>query len=388
MLSVPTSRQFSRWIALTLSIILLIATPAWASNTPQTDLQPLDVNIENAIIQAEAQNLQEAASYYQAFREKWGEIEDGVKANSRTAYRAIEDAMGEVKVALSIQPESSSQLVAALKTLHATNQKFITGEFAQETSNSQTPIDTPSPRSNQVAIGSLMEYLKQAEAALETPALGTDQVATAASRIKQFQTDWVEVEGFVAAKSREAYSAIENNMAIAYGLVRSTPAQVAEAKKAIAQLQHDLQPFAEKTLQYNLFDSAVILLREGMEALLVLVALMAFLVKSGHESQGRWLWVGAGAGLIASVATALIIQLIFANIPVGSNRELLEGGTGLVAAALLFYVSYWLHSKSSMGAWQGYIKEKATAAMATNSVFSLALLSFLAVYREGAETVL
>jgi len=118
------------------------------------------------------------------------------------------------------------------------------------------------------------------------------------------------------------------------------------------------------------------------------VALCAFLVKSNNGDKSRWIWIGAGAGILASVITALVIHLVFANIAVGSNRELLEGLTGLVAAAMLFYVSYWLHSKSSMGAWQVYIKEKTTTALAQNSVFSLALLAFLAVFREGAETVL
>lgn len=150
----------------------------------------------------------------------------------------------------------------------------------------------------------------------------------------------------------------------------------------------DGQAIADTTLHYTLFDSAVILLREGMEALLVVLALYAFLVKSGNGDKSRWIWIGSGFGLLASIATALVIHLVFSNIAVGANQKLLEGITGLVAAVLLFYVSYWLHSKSSMGAWQTYIQEKTNAALATNSVFSLALLAFLAVFREGAETVL
>ena len=66
----------------------------------------------------------------------------------------------------------------------------------------------------------------------------------------------------------------------------------------------------------------------------------------------------------------------------------MEGITGLIAAAMLFYVSYWLHTKSSLGAWQGYISNQMNTALATNSIFSLAFLAFLAVFREGAETTL
>src|SRR5262249_47949903 len=72
----------------------------------------------------------------------------------------------------------------------------------------------------------------------------------------------------------------------------------------------------------------------------------------------------------------------------GEHRELLEGITGLIAAAMLLYVTYWLHSQTSLGAWQRYIRERTTAALATGSLFGLGLLSFLAVFREGGETVL
>ena len=98
--------------------------------------------------------------------------------------------------------------------------------------------------------------------------------------------------------------------------------------------------------------------------------------------------MGTAAGLLASIGTALVINLAFAHLAVGSDRELLEGIVGLAAAGMLFYVSYWLHRKSALGAWQSYIRDTANSALASNNVFSLALLAFLAVYREGAETVL
>jgi high-affinity iron transporter len=80
------------------------------------------------------------------------------------------------------------------------------------------------------------------------------------------------------------------------------------------------------------------------------------------------------------------LQTIFSSVSAGVNREVLEGATGLVAAALLFYVSYWLHSKASLGAWKKYIDARTTQALARGSMAGLALLSFLAVFREGAET--
>ena len=104
-------------------------------------------------------------------------------------------------------------------------------------------------------------------------------------------------------------------------------------------------------------DAALILLREGLEALLVVVALLTFLKKSGNAAKQPWIWAGVGAGLTMSVLLAIAIQLIFGNVINPGNRELIEGITGLVAASMLIYVSYWMHSKSSAGAWQRYIKK-------------------------------
>lgn len=371
----------NRWqwlFTLAISVMLfVVATPLLAASTPQQDIQRLDTQIEQALSKAEAKDLQGAQAAYKQFESDWFDVEDGVKKNSRQAYRDIEDAMGEVKFAYSTQSPNQSQVVKALTNLHTTNQKFISGGY-----KSSQPA-TASTQPGKITIATLIERLNRAEAALNS-----NNVATAADEIKGFQTDWLEVEGVVATKSKDAYTAIENNMAKAYGLIRSNPPNVAEAKVAIASLKQDLQPYAGQSLRYNLFDATVILLREGLEALLVLIALLAFLTKSGNADKGRWLWMGAGIGVLASILTALVIQLLFSHIASGANRELLEGITGLVAAVMLFYVSYWLHSKSSMMAWQGYIRNQINTALATNSLFSLALLAFLAVYREGAETTL
>ncbi len=368
--------QLRRWqvmLSLCLSAMLcVVAIPTYAASTPQQDLQRQDAYIEQAIAKAEAKNFPAAGEAFKKFQDNWLDIEDGVKKTSRQAYKDIESSMGEVKYALSIQPPQQPQVVKSLQNLHAINQKFISGGI-----NSTTAQTTP----NQVTIKSLIERLDRADAAISNK-----NTATAALELKGFQTDWLEVEGVVAAKSKQAYIDTENNMAIAYGLVKSN--DLVGAKSAIAQLRQDLQPYASSGLRYNLWDAALILLREGMEALLVVVALLAFLKKSDNADKSRWIWIGSGVGILASVVAAFILQAVFSKISAGSSRELIEGFVGLFAAAMLFYVSYWLHSKSSLGAWQGYIREQMTSALATNSVLSLAFLAFLAVFREGAETVL
>ena len=369
-----------RWqwlLTLALSALLLVITlPTYAATTPQQDVQRLDAYIEQATTKAEAKDLQGAATAFEKYKNDWFDVEDGVKKTSRQAYKQIEDAMGEVKFAFSTQPLNQSQVTQALQKLHAMDRKYITGGFQQGTAATTT--------SGGITIATLIERLNRAETALNS-----GNVAAATEEMKGFETDWLEVEGVVATKSKQAYVDTENNMAKAYGFLKASPADVASAKVAIAALKQDIQPYAGESLHYSLFDATLILLREGMEALLVVIALLAFLNKSGNGDKSRWIWTGAGLGIFASIVTALIIQAIFSNLTAGgANRELLEGCTGLFAAVMLFYVSYWLHSKSSLGAWQGYIKGQVSSALAKNSLFSLAFLAFLAVFREGGETVL
>jgi high-affinity iron transporter len=148
-----------------------------------------------------------------------------------------------------------------------------------------------------------------------------------------------------------------------------------------------LAPY-ENAGNYKVFDATFIVLREGLEALLVVVALLAFLKRSGNSDKSSYIWGGATFGVAASIALGVAIHTLFGKAFSGEHRELLEGATGLVAAAMLLYVAYWLHSQSSIGAWQRYIQKRTTAALATGSLFGLGLLSFFAVFREGGETVL
>ena len=139
---------------------------------------------------------------------------------------------------------------------------------------------------------------------------------------------------------------------------------------------------------YGPFDAAIIIFREGMEAMLVVVALLAFVRRSGNGDRARWIWGGAAAGIGASIALGVTVNAILGQAFSGEDSELLAGVTGLLAAAMLLYVSYWLHSNSSLRAWQTYVSDRATRALAAGSLYGLAALAFLAVFREGGETVL
>lgn len=130
----------------------------------------------------------------------------------------------------------------------------------------------------------------------------------------------------------------------------------------------------------------VVLLREGLEAILVVAAIIAYLVKSGHKDKIRHIYWGIAAGLVASGLVALLFTLLFNGN--GPQQEILEGVVALVAMLMLLYTSNWMLSKSSVESWNHYIQSRTVAAISKGSVISLALLSFLAVFREGAETVM
>ncbi len=139
---------------------------------------------------------------------------------------------------------------------------------------------------------------------------------------------------------------------------------------------------------YTFWDAALVLLREGLEALLVLLALVALLSKSGQSAQRQWVWLGGAVGLVAAVLLGLLVKLFFQQLLTHTRQEVLEGITGLVAAGLLFSVSFWLHRRAAIAAWQTFLQEQAQAALARGQIFSLAFLAFTAAFREGAETVL
>ncbi|HHF1624244.1 TPA: FTR1 family protein [Haemophilus influenzae] len=132
--------------------------------------------------------------------------------------------------------------------------------------------------------------------------------------------------------------------------------------------------------------SLLIILREGLEALLIVTAIVAYMVKNNHHDKLPVIRQSVYVALGASVVTAFIFQLIFENS--GQNRELLEGFTMIIAVFMLFSMSYWLLSKVEAQNWKRYLEGKLSTALTAGSLFGLWLTSFLAVYREGAETVL
>lgn len=134
------------------------------------------------------------------------------------------------------------------------------------------------------------------------------------------------------------------------------------------------------------WQSFLIIVREGFEAILVIGAIVAFLIKTGHRERLRSIWTGVTLAVVASAVTAIVLKTLLSAMP--ASREFIEGATLLIAVGVLFSVSYWLISKVEAAKWQQFIKEKVSTALDHGGGRALAFVAFLAVYREGAETAL
>ena len=129
-----------------------------------------------------------------------------------------------------------------------------------------------------------------------------------------------------------------------------------------------------------------ILVREGLEAILVVGAIIAYLVKSGNQKSLKAVYIGAILGIACSFVAAWLLNLLkFAN---AAPQEIIEGVTALIAVCVLYYVSNWMLSKSETEAWNAYIQGRVDSSVETGSSFALAFTAWLSVFREGAEVIL
>lgn len=172
----------------------------------------------------------------------------------------------------------------------------------------------------------------------------------------------------------------------------SSGAETAEVVEAFAALDATLLELDAALAEGGSFwftavSAFMIIVREGLEAVLLIGAILAYLGRVSSEPRHRHqVWVGVGLGVAASVGTWIVARAV---VPVGgASRELIEGVTALVAVAVLLYVSHWLFRKTYIQDWKRYLEGKVGAAVAGGSALAMAGLAFAAVYREGFETVL
>ncbi|WP_332814854.1 FTR1 family protein, partial [Ramlibacter sp.] len=179
-------------------------------------------------------------------------------------------------------------------------------------------------------------------------------------------------------------------MALRHAIDDGQPAQAvaANVERIAALLEQAEGKLGEDGLsaQAAFTSSLLILLREGLEAILVLAAIIAFVRKTGRRDAMPWIHAGWIAAVALGAATWLVSSQVLAI--TGASRELTEGVSALLASAMLLYVGAWLHKRSHAQAWQSFIREQVTSALERRTLWAMAGIAFLAVYRELFEVIL
>ena len=169
-------------------------------------------------------------------------------------------------------------------------------------------------------------------------------------------------------------------------LARRIDEQEAAAKAADAAETAEAEVVEEKPSDPRLLTFLAafgIIVREGLEAILVIAAIIAYLVKSGNGRSLRNVYIGAVAGIAASfVAAAVLAWAKRVFVGAGLAQEVIEGITALIAVCVLFYVSNWMISKAEAASWSRYIDGKVQSSVEQGSAFALAFTAFLSVFRE------
>lgn len=219
-------------------------------------------------------------------------------------------------------------------------------------------------------------------------------VAKAMSDAQDVYFDEFEASGMenkVGAIDVGLKTKIEGNFGEVVALMKAG-VSVERLQQAADNLGANLDAALEKTSgsssPWALFVYALtIILREGFEALIIVAAVVAYLLKTGNEKRMSIVYSSLGVAVVLSFVMAWIMNLIFAG-AAGQKREVMEGAVMLIAVGLLFYVGFWLLSNAGAKKWSKYIQSHVSESISAGSAKALWWTVFLAVFREGAETVL
>lgn len=170
---------------------------------------------------------------------------------------------------------------------------------------------------------------------------------------------------------------------------RATLSEIQNAQTELGVLltsAHEKLQASNLSSSVNFLSALLILLREGIEAILILAAISAVLIKTGRSEMMRYLHFGWISALILGVLTWFVAGH-FISVS-GASREMTEGITALIAAVMLIYVGFWLHKQTYAMHWQDYIRNKVSKSLTDSAMTGMTVVAFIAVYREVFESIL
>lgn len=309
-------------------------------------------------------DIEQLKQQYRLFNGIWTKNERLVRDVDMAYYGKIETALALLRVAIETEPLDYQRIESNTAKIAAQFDDFVSGKKAEAVTTNYQLND---------GINLLQEGLQAFE---------QQDNATAQEKLTTFIEIWPSIEGEVSTRNGSLYNKVESQVPMI--LAKGSEAKYqTELKQIITQLA-EINPAAG----YSALDAMLILLREGLEALLVVMALVSALRVANRPQGYKWVGGGVIAGLVLSLVAAFALQRLFPSASSGTNREIIEGAVGIVAVLMILTIGAWLHSKSSLNAWQAYIKKHMNKALTTGGFISLFALSFLSVFREGAETIL
>ena len=324
-------------------------------------LEPRFQALDKAIASQDLEAVREA---YKKMNSTWTINEAVVRDHSTAHYGQVETAISFLRSSIEIEPTNFDTIQASFDDLKKAISNFVEGTEIATTSSNLTLKDG-------------IELLKKALTQFQA-----GQDSEAAATMKEFITIWPTIEGSVSTTNPSLYTKVESESPVI--MVKGKESEYQEKLSSlIAELSQ-----IDTSASYNAFDAMLILLREGVEALLIVMALVTTL-KAAKMRQGlKWVYGGAFAGIVASLLIAYILQIAFPEVTSGTNREIIEGAVGIFAVIMMILIGIWLHSKSSVKKWNAFMESQMQTVTKTGSFLSMFALSFLAVFREGAETIL
>jgi high-affinity iron transporter len=331
-------------------------------------LQPIMDQIKTSI---DNKKWEEAYRQYREFETVWNqEAELVVRQQSVSSYGEIEKNMAFLRIALTQEPPNQQKALNSLHLLKTSIDDFLSGKSSAKT------------KTEDYTLSDFTRLLKDSVRAIQK----SDQKQAVGS-LNEALGIWPMVEGEVQTRDSALYNDVETKVPTAVSILSSNSGDADKAETIIQDLLSRLESLEEQS-SYSAWDASLILLREGMEALLVIAALIAFLKKTNQAGKQKWIWGGAGAGILASVLFALVLNLAFSKMAGASSREYIEGFSGIAAVVMMLTVGAWLHNKSNIRQWNQYIRQQMNRAFEGGRLLSMALISFLAIFREGAETII
>jgi len=311
-----------------------------------------------------SQDLEAVREAYKKMNSTWTINEAVVRDHSTSHYGQVETAISFLRSSIETEPTNFDSIQASFDDLKKAISNFVEGTEVATTLSNLTLKDG-------------IDLLKKALAQFQA-----GQDSEAAATMKEFITIWPTIEGSVSTTNPSLYTKVESESPVI--MVKGKDSEYQEKLSSlIAELSQ-----IDTSASYNAFDAMLILLREGVEALLIVMALVTTLKAAKMKKGLKWVYSGAFAGIVASLLIAYILQIAFPAVTSGTNREIIEGAVGIFAVIMMILIGIWLHSKSSVKKWNAFMESQMQTVTKTGSFLSMFGLSFLAVFREGAETIL